>query len=211
MNFCAIFVIVAFFKMASGAGEKVQETPNVDIMSLIKHVIDRLDVMDERTERRFDVVNERLNAINQRFDDVEKRFDGVDGKITKLGSQVQELNTHVRKTDMTLREVIKQSQFEWQEIRNNSKSVAEVAEQTAHLTTVIYANLNNISQDVREVKKALTEGTYCKMVTLENLQLFPLPYPILSQCLSEIHIYAFHECFFVCQISTSKISPISNF
>ena len=68
MNFVANILQVTI-KMAVGVGEKVQEEPNPDIITLIKKIMQTHDKMD----RRFKNIDQKFENINQRFDTGERQ------------------------------------------------------------------------------------------------------------------------------------------
>ena len=114
--------------------------PN-DIIAVLHRILKRLDVMDSNfSELKKDVAsNKKEIAVNQ----------GV----------LLNIREHLQDQELKIDEVIQKSKVEAKEIDTNRQMVGKVAHQNDEITKLLAKNLKNLTQDVKDVKHVLTDGT----------------------------------------------------
>ena len=136
MKLVALMIVAVFFQMASVSEGLNNEVSNIDILSILGKILQRLDVMDTNYK---------------------------DLKTTVLSNKdmLFNLDVHVRAVHMKLEEVAHKTEVEQKEITSNTKSVKELAHRNEQLSELISVSLHNVSEDVGTIKEVLTEGMFC--------------------------------------------------
>ena len=140
--FAAVLVVftVQVTMVTSEEEKKKDEVSNIDILSILGKILQRLDVMDKNYK-------DLKKTVQANRDGTKQVRDEVKGNREVL----LRLDLHVRDQQMKLKEVTAITREERRGIAANRRSVNE-------LSQAIDVTLRNISKDVSEVKAVLTEG-----------------------------------------------------
>jgi hypothetical protein len=65
--------------MKDGFEKVFEQIDNVEIT-----VTGRIDVLETRMNKKFELIDKKFDSIDRRFDAIDKRFDGMDKKIDRV-------------------------------------------------------------------------------------------------------------------------------
>jgi archaellum component FlaC len=95
------------------------------IEKLLMLLIDKVDNMEERFEKRFDRLEKRLDGVEKRLDGVEKRLDRIENENKMIRQAIMELSETMDNNYIELKSEIKHLTMKQERFERSEKTIIQ--------------------------------------------------------------------------------------